>query len=244
MYIGTPEEELPRAAQLMWPQQKQALDYLALGEASGWARGFGWVPNAVQNISGFAHAGLQAVGFDVDFGSIIDALAPRGISSFDFGGPESLRAAIPAANGLFTARSLARLYAALAGGGDFDDAHLFSRQTFYRATELQNEAPGRAVLPIDMRWRLGYHGIPTLRGFAPGAFGHFGFGGSGAWADPGRHLSFAMIVNSGMGTPLGDMRTARMTGIALDCAKRSRRASYSTSEQPAPLTAYSAFAQS
>ena len=39
-------------------------------------------------------------------------LAPRGVSNFDFGSPECLRVAIPAANGLFTARSLAKMYAA------------------------------------------------------------------------------------------------------------------------------------
>jgi hypothetical protein len=46
---------------------------------------------------------------DSDLTSIFDALAPRGISDFDFGSPESLRAAIPAGNGLFTARSLAKM---------------------------------------------------------------------------------------------------------------------------------------
>ena len=49
--------------------------------------------------------------------------------------------------------------------------------------ERQAEAPRRMVIPIDMRWRLGYHGVYTTRGFPRNGFGHFGFGGSGAWAD-------------------------------------------------------------
>ena len=47
------------------------------------------------------------------------------------------------------------------------------------------------------------------------AFGHFGFGGSGAWADPSRRLAVALIVNSGMGTPFGDIRIVRIGGAAL-----------------------------
>ena len=47
-----------------------------------------------------------------------------------------------------------------------------------------------------MHWRLGYH-----RGFAIGAntrnaFGHYGFGGSGALCDPNRQLAVAMTVTS------------------------------------------------
>jgi CubicO group peptidase (beta-lactamase class C family) len=71
-----------------------------------------------------------------------------------------------------------------------------------------------------MRWRLGYHAVATTRGFPRKAFGHFGFGGSGAWADPSRDLSVALIVNSGLGSPFGDMRTARISGVALDCARQ------------------------
>jgi CubicO group peptidase (beta-lactamase class C family) len=51
-----------------------------------------------------------------------------------------------------------------------------------------------------------------------GLLGHFGFGGSGAWADPRRDLAVALIVNSGMGTPFGDLRIARVSGAALRCA--------------------------
>jgi CubicO group peptidase (beta-lactamase class C family) len=71
-----------------------------------------------------------------------------------------------------------------------------------------------------MRWRLGYHGIFTTQGMPRHAFGHFGFGGSGGWADPRRELAVALIVNSGMGTPFGDLRIARIGGAALASANR------------------------
>jgi CubicO group peptidase (beta-lactamase class C family) len=75
-----------------------------------------------------------------------------------------------------------------------------------------------------MRWRLGYHGVLTTRGIPRRAFGHFGFGGSGAFADPRRDLAVALIVNSGLGTPFGDMRILRIGGAALACADDRRQA--------------------
>jgi CubicO group peptidase (beta-lactamase class C family) len=75
-----------------------------------------------------------------------------------------------------------------------------------------------------MRWRLGYHGVFTSQGVPRRAFGHFGFGGSGGWADPSRELAVALIVNSGMGTPFGDLRIARIGGAALASANRRRTA--------------------
>jgi CubicO group peptidase (beta-lactamase class C family) len=158
-------------------------------------------------------------GVQLDLQSILDALAPRGISTFDFGAEKTLRAAIPAANGLFTARSLAKMYAALAGGGEIDGVRLLSRKTLARATQVQNPVHVRVVIPFDMRWRLGYHGVATTRGVPRQAFGHFGFGGSGAWADPRRNLAVAFIVNGGLGTPFGDLRIARLSGAVLDCVR-------------------------
>jgi CubicO group peptidase (beta-lactamase class C family) len=155
--------------------------------------------------------------------SIADAFMPRGISHFDFGAEETLSVAIPAANGLFTARSLALMYAALAGGGAVGGVRLLSPHTLARATEVQSLPPGRLVIPFDMRWRLGYHGVLTTRGVPQQAFGHFGLGGSGAWADPRRDLAVALIVNSGLGTPFGDMRILRIGGAVLRSASERRR---------------------
>jgi CubicO group peptidase (beta-lactamase class C family) len=91
------------------------------------------------------------------------------------------------------------------------------------ATTLQKPTGKLAVIPFDMRWRLGYHGVATTRGFPREAFGHFGFGGSGAWADPAQQLSVALIVNSGLGSPFGDLRTARIGGAALASARARQR---------------------
>jgi CubicO group peptidase (beta-lactamase class C family) len=213
LFIGAPEKAIDRAAQLGWSVRGEARAALARGLTLG---------AAVEGGAAVLQRLLRGVGFHLDPASLLDALAPRGISSFDFGGSECLRAAIPAANGLFTARSLARMYAALAGGGEIDGVRLLSRETLGLATERQKEPPGRAVIPFDMRWRLGYHGVYTTRGVPRRGFGHFGFGGSGAWADPSRDLAVAFIVNSGMGTPFGDLRIARISGAALASADARR----------------------
>jgi CubicO group peptidase (beta-lactamase class C family) len=126
---------------------------------------------------------------------------------------------LPALNGCFTARSLARMYAALAGGGELDGRRFLSRETLRRATEVQTTARD-VVVGFPMRWRLGYHRAATTRGGLPSGFGHFGFGGSGAWADTDRNLSVAMVCNRVAGTPFADTRMLRIGAAAVRCADR------------------------
>ena len=211
-YVGTPEHALSRAAELMAGR----VPFASLIEPAEttFARVGSWFSRRAATLNPIT----RAIGFDIDVESILDALAPRGITSFDFGSGETLRECIPSGNGLFTARSLARMYAALAVGGEIDGVRLLSRRTLARATELQNFRGRHSVIPFDMRWRLGYHGVATTRGMPRRAFGHFGFGGSGAWAEPNRKLAVALIVNSGVGSPFGDLRIWRIGGAALGAA--------------------------
>jgi CubicO group peptidase (beta-lactamase class C family) len=212
LYVGTPLDQLHRAAKLIWPRR----GLLGLG-----ARLLRWqgplIGDMLVGSAAVTQRLLDLAAIQLDLPSILDALVPRGLSAFDFGAAETLQAAIPAANGVFTARSLARMYAALADGGVLDGVRLVSPETLARATEVQPTTGGRLVVPFDMRWRLGYHGVLTTRGVPRHAFGHFGFGGSGGWADPRRRLAVGFVVNSGMGTPFGDFRTARINGAALSC---------------------------
>lgn len=212
LYIGAPRAALARAAELMWP----AFPMLRLIEPTD--RAAARLSTLVSRFAGGFSPLARLVGLELDLESLLDALAPRGISGFDFGSRETLSKTIPSANGLFTARSLARMYAALADGGAIDGVRLLSKATLARATEKQVATAGRAVIPFDMRWRLGYHGVATSRGVLNRAYGHFGFGGSGAWAEPNRRLAVALIVNSGMGTPFGDLRIVRIGGAAVGCA--------------------------
>jgi CubicO group peptidase (beta-lactamase class C family) len=151
----------------------------------------------------------------------VNALMPRGIEDVLWG-PEVMDAEIPAANGFFTARSLAKLYGLLAHGGEVGGVRLLSPRTLQQVAVLHSRGPD-LVLALPMGWRLGYHSAFTTRGTVPGAFGHFGFGGSGGWADPRRDLALAMVCNRGTGTPIGDLRMAQL-GTALDRAARRRAA--------------------
>jgi CubicO group peptidase (beta-lactamase class C family) len=136
---------------------------------------------------------------------------------------------IPAANGAFTARSLARMYAALATPDAFDGPPLLSPATLAEATRVQTSAKDRVVL-FRMQWRLGYHLAATTAGVLPRGFGHFGFGGSGAWGDPESGLAVAMVLTRVAGTPFADTRFLRVGAAAV----RSARARILAGAAPAP----------
>ena len=149
---------------------------------------------------------------------IVNALIPRGMEDV-IAAPEIMDASIPAANGFFTARSLASMYGVLAGGGALGDVRLLSPETVDQIAEKQNDRRD-LVLVMPMKWRLGYHRVLGDRGMCPDGFGHFGFGGSGAWADPTRELAVAMVCSRGTGTPVGDARLMRLSRDAIECADR------------------------
>ncbi len=146
-------------------------------------------------------------------------LIPKGIIRFDFNDEETVQAQIPAANGMFTARSLATIYAMLANGGQWQGQQVLTPATIKRASQIQNRRWDK-VVPVPMLWRLGYHRVFTNGPKTPHAFGHFGFGGSGAWCDPSRELAMAMTLNHGVGTPFGDTRTAVINGSVLKATDR------------------------
>jgi CubicO group peptidase (beta-lactamase class C family) len=99
---------------------------------------------------------------------------------------------LPAANGVATARALARMYGAIANGGRIDGTQFLS-------SKLVAGLTGRPSLHLDggllvpMSFHLGYHGLP-LPGVMPG-FGHVGLGGSLGWADPRTGLAFGFVHN-------------------------------------------------
>jgi CubicO group peptidase (beta-lactamase class C family) len=199
LYIGAPAAAAGRAAALLVPDAgRQRMADLGVRLAR------------VQRL-----LGCMRVRYDLR--RISEALMAPGMMDFRWDAPETLAASIPAANGLFTARALARMYAAL--GGAANGTRLISERTLARATEVQSRGID-LVVPFPMHWRLGFHRAATSAGTPPRAFGHYGFGGSGAWVDPDRQLAVAMVLNSGIGTPFGDLRTFRIGGAVLRCAKR------------------------
>jgi CubicO group peptidase (beta-lactamase class C family) len=80
-----------------------------------------------------------------------------------------------------------------------------------------------AVLGLRMRWRLGYHQAFGAGRLAPRAFGHYGYGGSGGWADPTIGLSLGFVTNriGSLTTPLGDLTLFRLNKVVRECAARA-----------------------
>ena len=139
--------------------------------------------------------------------------------AFDWNDDAVAAAVIPAANGHFTARSLAKMYAMIANGGEFDGVRLLSRATVAEIGQVQNRGRDK-VLFVPMQWRLGYHRAFVLGARVPAAFGHYGYGSSGAFCDPSRKLGVAMTVNSGAASTSAYSRLPRIAGAALRAADR------------------------
>ncbi len=75
--------------------------------------------------------------------------------------PSFWKASIPAMNGVFTARSLAKMYSALSLGGELDGTRLVSEEIVEQASQVQMKRPDKVVL-YPLHWRLGYHRADAL----------------------------------------------------------------------------------
>ena len=112
---------------------------------------------------------------------------------FSFNRPELHAAELPAANGIGTARSLARLYAATIG--EVDGIRVLDEGTVASATVEQSTGPD-AVLALDTRFGSGFFlPSPFSPLMGPRSFGHAGAGGSLAFADPDAGVGFAYVMN-------------------------------------------------
>jgi CubicO group peptidase (beta-lactamase class C family) len=110
------------------------------------------------------------------------------------------KACIPGANGHFTARALAKMYAALAGDGSIDGVRLVSPG---RIKEMQRVVTEELdiVLGTPARKGIGFflggevNGVVGPLGPRRTAFGHAGAGGSIGFADPEARLSVGVTKN-------------------------------------------------
>jgi CubicO group peptidase (beta-lactamase class C family) len=134
-----------------------------------------------------------------------------------FNRPEVHAAELPAANGITDARSLARMYAAVAGtveGGP--DQPLLTPAQVEAASTRHTDGADR-VLFIDTTFGLGFM---TSSPFAPygGArsFGHAGAGGSVGFCDPEHGIGFGYVMNKMLMNLSGDPRTRALVAAAYD----------------------------
>ena len=116
--------------------------------------------------------------------------------------PEWRQAEIPAANGHGDARSLARIYGALACGGEVDGVRLLEPESILQARTEQASGPDITLAKMPMRFGLGFMLRTKFMPLSPSenAFGHPGAGGSIGMADPDAGVGFGYIMNKmGMG---------------------------------------------
>ena len=171
-----------------------------------------------QTLYEWAEIALERVGIELQ--EFHSALNPFN-EPFDWNARETVQAVIPAANGQFTARSLARMYAMIAGGGQLDGVRLLSEDRVREIAQVRSRTRDR-VLFMPMHWRMGYHRVFTIGVNVPHAFGHYGYGGSGAFCDPTRDLAVALTLNSGAGTPMGNSNMPLIARAAIRAADRLR----------------------
>ena len=210
VYFGVPQDQLHRIARPIKP----------LGEELTSSTPMQTKPRKPMNADGrrplsFTERIISLSGIDPYDAE--DALVPRSMGKFDFHSDEGLTACIPAANGVFSANALAKIYAMLANQGQWQGKQLISTAVFNELSTIQTYARDM-VMPIPMHWRLGYHRVFTLGKRVPTAFGHIGYNGSGAWCDPTRELSFAYVHNFKSGSITGDYRLWWLTQTVLQCA--------------------------
>lgn len=115
--------------------------------------------------------------------------------------------------GITNGRGLAQMYRPLALGGAYDGVRLVDEQQLAAMGAVASAADVDAVVLVGTRFSLGFiKSIDNSRFASPAdqegvhlsedAFGHPGFGGSTAFADPRARLSFGYVM-SRMGAGLG-----------------------------------------
>lgn len=153
------------------------------------------------------------------FGAMNDAVkaafltpwaAPGGRGTADW-----RRVEIPSANGHGTAPALARLMGALATNGTLDGKSLIT-PAGVKAASAERIVGQDLVLPFTVSWGAGFmRNTPNFfYGPTAEAFGHSGWGGSCAFADPTRGVSGAYVMNKQGSALIGDPRAVRLIEAA------------------------------
>ena len=120
-------------------------------------------------------------------------------------------AEIPGANGHGNARSVSRITAALACGGELDGVRLLSEKTIKQSIEEQSYGTD-LVLNVPIRFGLGW-GLQSKElpiGPNPNVFYWGGFGGSVIAVDLDAKLSICYVMNKMVSTLTGDPRSEKL----------------------------------
>ena len=142
------------------------------------------------------------------------AFLDRGSAPGGRGSAEWRRMEIPSANLHGTALGLARMLGVVADGGVLarggETRSVLSAGALEQLTRERIHGPDK-VLPYTVSWAAGLMRNDGLKVFGPDeAFGHYGWGGSMAMADPSRRLSAAYVMTRQSPHLIGDPRPRRL----------------------------------
>jgi CubicO group peptidase (beta-lactamase class C family) len=122
---------------------------------------------------------------------------------------------MPAANGITTARSLAKMYAATIG--EVDGIRLYGDDIVARSSAERVNGPDQSLV-VDSRFGYGFmlHGEMTPL-LSDRAYGHAGAGGSLGYADPSNGVGYGYVMNQMGGGIAGDPRTISLNEAVRAC---------------------------
>lgn len=186
VHIGLPAREHGRVATFSWPVAPAAEQ-----EPAGLSEADLMAFNAYHNPSGLSGNGLVNT-------------------------PEWRQAELPSTNCHATARGVERVYAALSAGGRTAGVRIVSAEALAEAT-IEQVSGEDLVLRRPSRFGVGFQLTQTERrlGPNPGAFGHFGAGGSLGFSDPESGVAFGYVINS-MGPRWQNPRNAALIEAVFD----------------------------
>ena len=130
-------------------------------------------------------------------------------------GADYRRMEVPSTNGYATAEALARLMGALANDGWLEGGEILSPALIAEASRERIRGQD-LVLPFVMSWAAGFMRNEPNFPWGPGTrtFGHSGWGGACAFADPERKLGGAYVMNKQGVALMGDLRPKRLIAAA------------------------------
>ncbi len=115
---------------------------------------------------------------------------------------------MPAANGITTARSLARMYAATVG--EVDGVRVLGEETMRAASAERVNGPDRTLV-VPTRFGYGFMlDNELVQLLTDTSFGHAGAGGSLGYADPDARIGYGYVMNQMGGDIAGDPRTINL----------------------------------
>ncbi|WP_297699742.1 serine hydrolase domain-containing protein [Mycobacterium sp.] len=143
---------------------------------------------------GFVGASLNPVGLTARTIAV-----PRGVNPFngDYNRDDVRAVEIPSANGIGTARSVARMYGSAAAGGAELGLSAGTLEALAAPATPPTQGVRDKVMHIDVAYSLGFcKPVPHFTfGSSDQAFGTPGFGGSFGCADPDTGIGFTYVMN-------------------------------------------------